>query len=86
MGWQLATRSVATHGSLDVQRFADRRSRAIEVWKFDGREVLRYPHAANLSIVRYEDITGDGRPDLKLEGARWAESLPDGTFRIREAK
>jgi len=60
-------------------------SRAIKVWRFDGREVLPYPGTVNLSIVGYEESKGSKRLDLRLKESKWAESLPDGTFKIRES-
>lgn len=61
-------------------------SRAFAAWKFDGREIVPYPGTGNLSIIGYDDMTDGKRPGLLLNGSKWAESLPDGTFRITESQ
>ncbi|MGC4070196.1 MAG: hypothetical protein QM784_37160 [Polyangiaceae bacterium] len=61
-------------------------SRALEVWKFNGREVLSYPGTNGLSIIDVNYSSDSQRPDLLLEDSQWAESLPDGTFKVRKVK
>jgi hypothetical protein len=58
---------------------------AVRVWKFDGRQVGPYLPTVNLPIIGYDESMDTKRVDLLLEISKWAESLPDGTFRIRES-
>jgi hypothetical protein len=41
--------------------------RRLQIWKFDGHDVVLYPPTAKLPLVAAEDVDGDGRPDLILD-------------------